>query len=95
MSISVQEKVMTVMEYVMLHPGSTSVEIARGLGRTASSVGGSLRPLYSSGVLVRETNDNGESVYRVNDMPFGCANRLTMIFNQRLSEARNRCNHQE
>ncbi|EBY1953826.1 MarR family transcriptional regulator [Salmonella enterica subsp. enterica serovar Sandiego] len=86
---------MTVMEYVMLHPGSTSVEIARGLGRTASSVGGSLRPLYSSGVLVRETNDNGESVYRVNDMPFGCANRLTMIFNQRLSEARNRRNHQE
>ncbi|ECG1392090.1 TPA_asm: hypothetical protein GNB58_005099 [Salmonella enterica subsp. houtenae serovar 45:g,z51:-] len=86
---------MTVIEYVMLHPGSTSVEIARGLGRTACSVGGSLRPLYSSGALVRETNDNGESVYRVNDMPFGCANPLTMIFNQRLIEARNRRDWQE
>ncbi|EAA2617521.1 MarR family transcriptional regulator [Salmonella enterica] len=86
---------MTVMEYVMLHPGLTSGEIARGLGRTASSVGGSLTSLYNSGSLVRETNDRGESVYRVNDMPFGCANRLTMIFNQRLSEARNRRDHQE
>ncbi|EBJ7457271.1 hypothetical protein ACFDWB_005352 [Salmonella enterica] len=86
---------MTVMEYVMLHPGSTSGEIARGLGRTTSSVGGSLRPLYNSGALVRETNDKGEDVYRVNDMPFGCANRLTMIFNQRLSEARDRRDHQE
>ncbi|EED3922793.1 MarR family transcriptional regulator [Salmonella enterica subsp. enterica serovar Give] len=86
---------MTVMEYVMLHPGLTSGEIARGLGRTSSSVGGSLTSLYNSGSLVRETNDRGESVYRVNDMPFGCANRLTMIFNQRLSEARNRRDHQE
>ncbi|ECH0822122.1 MarR family transcriptional regulator [Salmonella enterica] len=86
---------MTVMEYVMLHPGSTSGEIARGLGRTTSSVGGSLTSLYNSGALVRETNDNGDSVYRVNDMPFGCANRLTLIFNQRLSEVRNRRNHQE
>lgn len=79
---------MTITEFVRLNPGLTLAEIIKLTGREKSSVGGSLALLYSQGILTRETNESGNYVYHINDMPYGCNNRLTMMFNQLLREAR-------
>ncbi|EDN8395329.1 hypothetical protein AH207_001214 [Salmonella enterica subsp. enterica] len=79
---------MTITECVKLHPCSTLNDIVKLTGRTKSSVGGSLVQLCNQGILTRETNDNGDYVYRINDMPYGCNNRLSLMFNQLLREAR-------
>lgn len=79
---------MTITECVRLHPGSTLAEIIKLTGREKSSVCGSLSLLYSQGILTRETNESGNYVYHINDMPYGCNNRLTLMFNQLLREAR-------
>ncbi|ECI3886750.1 MarR family transcriptional regulator [Salmonella enterica subsp. enterica] len=79
---------MTITECVRLHPGSTLVDIIKLTGRTKSSVGGSLALLCNQGILTRETNDDGNYIYRINDMPYGCNNRLNLMFNQLLREAR-------
>ncbi|MFI7783468.1 hypothetical protein EN46_06680 [Citrobacter amalonaticus] len=79
---------MTITECVRRHPGSTLAEIIKLTGRTKSSVGGHLNQLCSDGILIRETNNNGNYIYRVNDIPYGCSNRLSLMFNQLLREAR-------
>ncbi|HGA5699002.1 TPA: hypothetical protein ACIS09_001657 [Salmonella enterica subsp. enterica serovar Birkenhead] len=79
---------MTITECVRRYPGSTLAEIIDLTGRTKSSVGGSLNQLCLEGTLIRETNNNGNYVYRVNDMPYGSNNRLSLMFNQLLREAR-------
>ncbi|EDQ2390008.1 MarR family transcriptional regulator [Salmonella enterica subsp. enterica] len=79
---------MTITECVRRYPGSTFAEIIELTGRTKSSVGGSLNQLCLDGTLIRETNNNGNYTYHVNDMPYGCSNRLSLMFNQLLRKAR-------
>ncbi|CAM7667725.1 FeoC-like transcriptional regulator [Citrobacter portucalensis] len=79
---------MTIFEYIQSHPNTTSGEIARGMNKNPSSVSGMLSQLYGAGRIVKSGVRKGIPTYRVNDMPFGCSNNLTMMFNQLLNTAR-------
>ena len=79
---------MTIFEYIQSHPNTTSSEIARSMNKNPSSVSGMLSQLYSAGRIVKSGVRRGVPAYRVNDMPFGCSNSLTMMFNQLLNRAR-------
>ena len=79
---------MTVFEYLQAHPNATSAEIARGLNKKTASIAGSLSQLFTTGRIVKSGVRKGIPTYRVNDMPFGCSNNLTMMFNQLLKRAR-------
>lgn len=80
---------MTVFEYVRANPDSTSNEIAKALNKKTSAVASALSHLRATGRVVKLCCPNSDiPVYRVNDLPFGCSNRLTMIFNQLLREVR-------
>ncbi|HAT7505746.1 hypothetical protein ACV8VY_01940 [Citrobacter freundii] len=79
---------MTVFEYLQAHPNATSSEIAKGLNKKTASIAGSLSQLFTTGKIVKSGIRKGIPTYRVNDMPFGCSNSLTMMFNQLLNRAR-------
>lgn len=79
---------MTVYEYVEAHPDATSGDIARATGKKAPAVASALSQLYSTGRVIKSGTRNGAVTYRVNDLPFGCGNELTLMFNQLLREAR-------
>ncbi|EBH3309207.1 hypothetical protein FZ467_09440 [Salmonella enterica] len=79
---------MTVFEYLQAHPNATSAEIAKGLNKKTASIAGALSQLYGTGRIVKSGVRKGIPTYRVNDMPFGCSNSLTMMFNQLLSRVR-------
>ncbi|MDH0322787.1 hypothetical protein N7390_14495 [Citrobacter freundii] len=79
---------MTVFEYLQAHPNTTSGEIAKGMNKKTPVVAGALSQLYTTGRIVKSGIRNGIPTYRINDMPFGCSNRLTMMFNQLLNRAR-------
>ncbi|EDR8775369.1 hypothetical protein GTT02_004578 [Salmonella enterica] len=79
---------MTVFEYLPAHPNATSAEIAKGLNKKTASIAGALSQLYGTGRIVKSGVRKGIPTYRVNDMPFGCSNSLTMMFNQLLNTAR-------
>lgn len=79
---------MTIFEYIQSHPSTTSGEIARNMNKNPSSVSGMLSQLYGTGRIVKSGVRKGIPTYRVNDMPFGCSNNLTMMFNQLLNKAR-------
>lgn len=79
---------MTVFEYLQAHPNVTSAEIAKGLNKKTASIAGSLSQLFTTGRIVKSGVRKGIPTYRVNDMPFGCSNSLTMMFNQLLNRAR-------
>lgn len=79
---------MTVFEYLQAHPNATSAEIAKGLNKKTASIAGALSQLYGTGRIVKSGVRKGIPTYRVNDMPFGCSNSLTMMFNQLLNSAR-------
>ncbi|MBQ4926699.1 hypothetical protein V6E05_17650, partial [Citrobacter freundii] len=75
-------------EYLQAHPNATSAEIAKGLNKKTASIAGSLSQLFTTGRIVKSGVRKGIPTYRVNDMPFGCSNSLTMMFNQLLNRAR-------
>ena len=79
---------MTVFEYLQAHPNTTSGEIAKGMNKTTPAVAGALSQLYGTGRIVKSGVRKGIPTYRVNDMPFGCSNSLTMMCNQLLNSAR-------
>lgn len=79
---------MTIFEYVSQNPGKTSAEIARAMGKSTSVVTGSLGQMCSIGRVLAETNREGVTTWRVNDLPFGCSSRLSMMFNRLLREVR-------
>ncbi|EML3652185.1 MULTISPECIES: hypothetical protein [Citrobacter freundii complex] len=79
---------MTVFEYLQAHPNATSAEIAKGLNKKTALIAGSLSQLFTTGKIVKSGIRKGIPTYRVNDMPFGCNNSLTMMFNQLLNRAR-------
>ncbi len=79
---------MTVFEYLQAHPNTTSGEIAKGMNKKTPVVAGALSQLYSTGRIVKSGVRKGIPTYRVNDLPFGCSNNLTLIFNQLLRNVR-------
>ncbi|EAA7726567.1 winged helix-turn-helix domain-containing protein [Salmonella enterica] len=80
---------MTIFEYLQDHPDSTSSEIAKALNKKTSAVASTLSHLRATGRVVKSSRPNSDTpVYRVNELPFGCSNRLTMMFNHLLREVR-------
>ncbi|MES0298387.1 hypothetical protein [Citrobacter sedlakii] len=79
---------MTILEYIQAHPNTTSGEIARGMNRRTPAVAGALSQLYATGRIVKSGVREGVPTYRVNDLPFGCSNTLTLMFNQLLRTVR-------
>lgn len=79
---------MTILEYIQAHPNTTSGEIARGMNRRSPAVAGALSQLYTTGRIVKSGVRGGVPTYRVNDLPFGYTNTLTLMFNQLLLAVR-------
>lgn len=79
---------MTILEYIQAHPNTTSGEIARGMNRRTPAVAGALSQLYITGRIVKSGVRGGVPTYRLNDLPFGCSNTLTLMFNQLLLAVR-------
>jgi len=80
---------MSPLEYIRFNPNVTASEVAFAVGKETSSVHSILSGLCSKRILIRKQNHRKEWLYRVNDMPFGCNNELTMMFNQLLVKRRN------
>ncbi|HHR1110286.1 TPA: hypothetical protein ACS3AL_002697 [Raoultella ornithinolytica] len=78
----------TMIEFLKANSDLTTREIATALGRGMSSVSGQLRQLHGAGQIVQNGLRNGVIIWRFNDMPFGCANRLRMMFESLLRECR-------
>ncbi|KNC93635.1 hypothetical protein GM31_18820 [Trabulsiella odontotermitis] len=78
----------TTFEFLSAHPDLTSGEIARAMGRSVCSISGQMRQMLAAGRVVQTGIRNGIPTWRINDMPFGCHNRMTMMFNQLLREHR-------
>lgn len=79
---------MTAMEYLKQNPGSSVQQISAGIKKAKKVISGEIANNLATGVIVREKGNGGVMVYSINDMPFGCSNRLTMMFNQLLKESR-------
>lgn len=79
---------MTILEYIQAHPNTTSGEIARSMNRKTPAVAGALFQLYTTGRIVKPGVRGGVPTYRVNDLPFGCSNTLTLMFNRLLRAVR-------
>lgn len=78
----------TMIEFIKANPDLTTREIAAALGRGMSSVNGQLRQLHGAGKVTKNGLRNGAALWRFNDMPFGCANRIRMMFENLLRECR-------
>ena len=78
----------TALEFLRSNPDLTTREIAAALGRGMSSVNGQLRQLHGAGQIIQSGLRNGVKIWRFNDMPFGCANQLRMMFENLLRESR-------
>lgn len=78
----------TMLEFLKLNPDLTGKEIAKALDRSMCSVSGQLRQLHGTGQITPGGLRDGIAVWRINDMPFGCANRIRLMFENLLRECR-------
>ncbi|HHY1015948.1 TPA: hypothetical protein ACVY19_003352 [Klebsiella michiganensis] len=78
----------TMIEFLKANSDLTAREIATALGRGMSSVNGQLRQLHGADQIVQSGLRNGAALWRFNDMLFGCANRIRMMFENLLRECR-------
>lgn len=78
----------TALEFLRSNPDLTTREIATALGRGMASVNGQLRQLHGAGQITQSGLRNGVITWRFNDMPFGCANRIRMMFENLLKDCR-------
>ncbi len=78
----------TALEFLRANPDLTTREIATALGRGMASVNGQLRQLHGAGQITQGGLRNGVITWRFNDMPFGCANRIRMMFESLLKQCR-------
>lgn len=78
----------TMLEFLKVNPGLTAREIAKVLDRNMCSVSGQLRQLHSAGRITKDGIRDGVATWIINDMPFGCANQLRMMFDNLLKECR-------
>ncbi|HHE5355656.1 TPA: hypothetical protein ACPEYO_003741 [Klebsiella pneumoniae] len=78
----------TMIEFIAANPDMTAAEIASALNRGMPSVSGQIRQLRGMHRIIPGGLRNGATVWRVNDMPFGCANCIRMMFENLLKECR-------
>lgn len=78
----------TMIEFLKANPDMTAAEIASSMKRGMSSVSGQLRQLHGAGQIAQNGLRNGVAIWRLNDMPFGCANRERLLFENLLRECR-------
>lgn len=81
----------TIKKYITAHPGRTIEQIANGVPCRHGAVNDYIRTAMRDGLVIRSVNSSGQSVYSVvekENVPFGCANPMTALFNQLLAEAR-------
>lgn len=78
---------MTVIEYIQKNP-YCSRDIYLALGRSAVSISNELSRLLWNGLIVRTGEKNKMILYRVNNLPFGYSNPLSVMFNQVLKQVR-------
>lgn len=81
----------TVKAFIEDNPGLTIDEIASGIPCRKQTVFEFVRNSIRDGRMTRTKNDSGEWCYtapKFVDMPFGCANPLTMAFNQAIAKVR-------
>ncbi|PFF94823.1 winged helix-turn-helix domain-containing protein [Escherichia albertii] len=80
---------MNALDYIRKHPDCSGAEIAAALNLPVTTAAAQLRKLWKAGKVTRkERSTGGRFSYRVNELPFGCSNPLTHMFNQLLKEAR-------
>jgi hypothetical protein len=78
----------TMIEFLAANPDLTTAEIASALGRGMPSGPVISFASYTDGSDYPGGMRNGAALWRVNDMPFGCANRLRAMFENLLRECR-------
>ncbi|SBL37853.1 Uncharacterised protein [Raoultella ornithinolytica] len=76
------------LEFIAANPDMTAAEIASALNRGMPSVSGQIRQLRGMHRIIPGGLRNGSTVWRVNDMPFGCSNRERLMFETLLREHR-------
>lgn len=79
---------MTVIEYIQKNPYCSREDIYLALGRSAVSISNELSLLLWNGLIVRTGEKNKMILYRVNNLPFGYSNPLSVMFNQVLKQVR-------
>ncbi|EHB0077965.1 MarR family transcriptional regulator [Escherichia coli] len=79
---------MAVIEYIQENPDCSREDISLALGKSAVSSSNKLSRLLWNGVIVRTGEKNKMILYRVNNLPFGYSNPLSVMFNQLLKQAR-------
>lgn len=76
------------LDFIAANPDMTAAEIASALNRGMPSVSGQIRQLRGMHRIIPGGMRNGATVWRVNDMPFGCGNRERLMFETLLREHR-------
>ncbi|EON4222764.1 MarR family transcriptional regulator [Escherichia coli] len=79
---------MTVIEYIRENPDCSRQDIALALGKSTVSVGNQSSLLLWKGLIVKTGAENKMILYRVNNLPFGYNNPLSVMFNQLLKQVR-------
>lgn len=81
----------TVRKFIEDNPGLTIEQIARGIPCSTATAREYIRVAACNGIVIRKKNSDGEFTHSIkpeSEYRFGCANPLTMMFNQRINEAR-------
>lgn len=80
-----------IRKYIRENPGLTVAQIVSGMPCRKNTAESYIRNAFRDGYLARSVNQNGEftwSVIETTEMPFGCGNPLTLMFNHALAEVR-------
>ncbi|WKL86188.1 helix-turn-helix domain-containing protein [Raoultella ornithinolytica] len=76
------------LDFIAANPDMTAAEIASALNRRMPSVSGQIRQLRGMHRIIPGGLRDGVTVWRINDMPFGCGNRERLMFETLLREHR-------
>lgn len=76
------------LDFIAANPDMTAAEIASALNRRMPSVSGQIRQLRGMHRIIPGELRDGVTVWRINDMPFGCGNRERLMFETLLREHR-------
>lgn len=78
----------TAFEFLKANPDLTSAELAKAMGRGVCSISSHMHQLHAIGRVIQTGIRDGVATWIINDMPFGCANQLRMMFDNLLKECR-------
>lgn len=80
-----------VRDFVKENPGCTLQQVIDGIGCRKQTAREYITNAIRNGKMIKGCNSSGEQTYTMEESKltrFGCANPLTMIFNQRITLAR-------